>query len=202
MPRSRRYSPTFRFPGGLGAVGHDGEVWAQGEPASCAAVVLGDFVSWRASRLGEDAQRLLSELPILDGRHDFIAIGGEAWFALLKARFSPAARRITRWAFAHEDTFDRGRLAQMTALPEGWRKPCLSPSTTPRSWPPPGAEISAPSSPTRRIFAPGDMGSPPASPERSLPASSYSVYPGGIEIEIDTRMDHRRKGLARALAAR
>ena len=33
-------------------------------------------------------------------------------------------------------------------------------------------------------------------------ASSYTVYDGGIEIEIDTREDHRRKGLAAACAAR
>ena len=33
-------------------------------------------------------------------------------------------------------------------------------------------------------------------------ASSYSSYPGGIEIEIDTRKDQRRQGLARACGAR
>lgn len=33
-------------------------------------------------------------------------------------------------------------------------------------------------------------------------ASSYSFYDGGIEIEIDTRKDYRRKGLAQACAAR
>ena len=33
-------------------------------------------------------------------------------------------------------------------------------------------------------------------------ASSYSVYDGGIEIEIDTREDCRRRGLAAACAAR
>ncbi len=32
-------------------------------------------------------------------------------------------------------------------------------------------------------------------------ASSYSAYSGGIEIEIDTREDHRRKGLARVCGA-
>lgn len=32
-------------------------------------------------------------------------------------------------------------------------------------------------------------------------ASSYSVYPGGIEIEIDTHPDHRQKGLARTCGA-
>lgn len=32
-------------------------------------------------------------------------------------------------------------------------------------------------------------------------ASSYSVYNGGIEIEIDTHEDHRRKGLALACAS-
>ena len=32
-------------------------------------------------------------------------------------------------------------------------------------------------------------------------AGSYSVYRGGIEIEIDTRADHRRKGLAAACGA-
>lgn len=33
-------------------------------------------------------------------------------------------------------------------------------------------------------------------------ASSYSSYEGGIEIEIDTRVDHRRKGLAYICGAR
>jgi len=33
-------------------------------------------------------------------------------------------------------------------------------------------------------------------------ASSYSVYQGGLEIEIDTRNDHRRKGLAYACGAK
>lgn len=33
-------------------------------------------------------------------------------------------------------------------------------------------------------------------------ASSYSSYHGGLEIEIDTRADHRRKGLAYACGAR
>ncbi len=33
-------------------------------------------------------------------------------------------------------------------------------------------------------------------------ASSYAVFPGGIEVEIDTRPDHRRHGLATACAAR
>lgn len=33
-------------------------------------------------------------------------------------------------------------------------------------------------------------------------ASSYTVYQGGIEIEIDTKEEHRRRGLARACAAR
>ena len=33
-------------------------------------------------------------------------------------------------------------------------------------------------------------------------ASSYSTYDKGIEIEIDTREDHRRKGLAYACGAR
>ena len=33
-------------------------------------------------------------------------------------------------------------------------------------------------------------------------ASSYSGYPGGIEIEIDTRADFRRKGLARICGAK
>lgn len=33
-------------------------------------------------------------------------------------------------------------------------------------------------------------------------ASSYSIYDGGIEIEIDTRTDHRQKGLATVCGAR
>lgn len=33
-------------------------------------------------------------------------------------------------------------------------------------------------------------------------ASSYTFYRGGIEVEVDTRPDHRRRGLARACSAR
>ena len=33
-------------------------------------------------------------------------------------------------------------------------------------------------------------------------ASSYTVYNGGIEIEVDVKQEHRRKGIARACAAR
>ena len=33
-------------------------------------------------------------------------------------------------------------------------------------------------------------------------ASSYSAYKGGIEIEIDTRKDYRRKGLASICGAK
>lgn len=33
-------------------------------------------------------------------------------------------------------------------------------------------------------------------------ASSYTVYRGGIEIEIDTRIDYRRQGLALACGAK
>ncbi len=33
-------------------------------------------------------------------------------------------------------------------------------------------------------------------------ASSYASYPGGIEIEVDTRLDERQKGLASACCAR
>ncbi|MDO5541024.1 MAG: GNAT family N-acetyltransferase [Eubacteriales bacterium] len=33
-------------------------------------------------------------------------------------------------------------------------------------------------------------------------ASSYSAYPGGIEIEIDTKMEYRRKGLASICGAK
>ena len=33
-------------------------------------------------------------------------------------------------------------------------------------------------------------------------ASSYTVYDGGIEIQIDTQLKHRRKGLAAACGAK
>jgi predicted GNAT family acetyltransferase len=33
-------------------------------------------------------------------------------------------------------------------------------------------------------------------------ASSYSVYSGGIEIEIDTKPEYRRKGLATACGSK
>lgn len=178
-----------------------GEVWFQGN-AACAAAVLGDFCFLAGDASGESAQRLLGELPILDGRHDFLAIGGEDWFALLQARFSPAIRRVTRWAFAHEDTFDRDKLAQMAALPEGYEAVPIAEHYAQVMAAPWSRDFCAQFAGEADYRARGQGIAARFAGEIVAGASSYSVYPGGIEIEIDTRADHRRRGLARALAAR
>ena len=127
------------------------------------------------------------------------------WNPLIEAVFGEKAVKETRYAIKKEpDIFDRRKLeAFVSALPEGYELRLIDEELVPvllsESW---SRDFCA------AFDSPADCctrGIGVAAMYEGVPvagAGSYIVYQGGIEIEIDTRGDHRRKGLAAACGAR
>lgn len=129
----------------------------------------------------------------------------EEWAALIAQHYGDRAVQEKRYAILKEpDIFDRTRLqAFVDALPAGYELCAIDKEMVPvllaAEWSKDFcAAFDSPEDFVRRGlgFAALWDGVPVAG------AGTYCIYDGGIEIEIDTREDHRRRGLAAACGAR
>ena len=127
------------------------------------------------------------------------------WRPVIETFFGPRAIPETRYAIQKEpDVFDRGKLERFaSSLPPGYELHLIDEAMVPtllsEAW---SRDFCA------AFDSPADCcarGVGVAALYDGVPvagAGSYAVYRGGIEIEIDTRADHRRRGLATACGAR
>ncbi len=165
------------------------------EHPKSALAVIGDF----AFCAGEPDPELLCGKP---DRWMIVVPQNDAWAALIEDNF-PAGKRI-RYAIKKDTAFDREKLeAMVNALPEGY---------TLRSIDSEMYDLCL----KEKLFE--DCVSVFGSKEKYLElgrgfvvlkdgkivsaASSYSRYLKGIDIEIDTLKEERRKGLGAAVAAK
>lgn len=167
-----------------------------GEAGRSALIVNQDFCFFA----GEPDEGLVrqAEGPILVPRT------GD-WHPVIERVFGDRAVRETRYAIRKEPgIFDRKKLAALVAaLPAGYELRRIDEELVPvllaESWSRDFCSaFESPADCCRRGvgFVALYEGIPVAG------AGSYCVYRGGIEIEIDTRRDHRRRGLAAACGAR
>ena len=172
---------------GRGAVNEDG---------SAGMIVHQDFTFLA----GEPDRTLLAKAkgPILVPRT-------EEWEPVIEDFFQDRAVRETRYAIKKEpDVFDRRKLEHFAAsLPEGYELRLVDEALVPvllaEEWSRDlCSAFNGPADCCKRGVGTAVLygGVPVAG------AGAYCVYRGGIEIEIDTRSDHRRKGLAAACGAR
>lgn len=161
-----------------------------------AAIISGDF-SFMA---GEPDEGLLRRVP-----GPLIVPRTEDWFPLIEYVYGARAIRETRYAILKEpEIFDRKKLERFAAsLPTGYEMRMIDEELVPvllaEAWSRDFcAAFDSPADCCRRGlgFVALWEGMPVAG------AGSYCVYRGGIEIEIDTRRDYRRRGLATACGAR
>lgn len=163
-----------------------------------ARIDLGDFCY-----LAGEPDAGLVQLP--PGRRTpLIAVPDSArWAPVLRAAHPGRCRRSWRYALKKEDCFDRQRLWQLAqALPEGFS---LAPLEG-------GLYRAAMENDWSRDFC-ANFADYADYSRRGIGvavlkdgqmvggASSYTVYDGGIEIEIGVRRDFRRRGLAQACGA-
>ena len=164
-------------------------------PASAMAL-LGDFCFFA----GKPDRELILEGLQQSGRDFLIVVPRDGrWAEVMEECLVPGARKTVRYAIKKEpDVFDRERLqAIVDGLPEGYELKemdedlfhrCLEISWC-RDWVALYRDYAQ-----YREHGLGAVILKDGEPVSG--ASSYSGYLGGIEIEIDTRTDYRRKGLA------
>ena len=167
-----------------------------------AMAILGDFVFFA----GNPSEELILFKPE-NCKQDFIIMvpQNEEWARLIEKCYGDRAKKITRYAIKKEpDVFDTEKLEQAVLnLPDGyelklieepeynmchrtgWSRDLVSQYKDYSTYKELGLGVV--------VLKAGEL---------VAGASSYSTYDKGIEIEIDTREDHRRKGLAYACGAK
>lgn len=175
--------------------GHMGRIQMTGEVSALASI--GDF----CFLAGEPSRELLeqADAPIL-------VPGNGEWEALIRTTLGERAVPFTRYATRHEpEIFDRDRLIRFTrSLPQGFTVHPIGRefyfTLMEEEWARDLCGCFADSS----DFLERGLGFV-ITQGGNLPvagASSYAVCDGAVEIEIDTRPDFRRLGLASACGAR
>lgn len=187
------------------------------EAPSSAMIRLGDFCFFAGEPREELAlywknrqERMVGEtdpalLAAKNGSGLILVPKDQAWGEMIESCYGGRAKKVSRYAIKKEPgVFDQKKLKDaVAALPKGyvlkmidealfWR--CKEISWC-RDWVSQYETYGL-----YREYGLGVVAIKDGEPVSG--ASSYSSYPGGIEIEIDTRKDCRRKGLAYACGAK
>lgn len=168
------------------------------EAADGAVAVLGDF-AFLAGNPSEELLRFnLPEFIIMVPQND-------EWAVLIERYYGDKAKKITRYAFKKEkDIFDVQGLEQaVLSLPEGYELRMIGECEYNLCRNNAFANDLVSQFKDYESYKRLGLGVVALwNGELVAGASSYSRYKEGIEIEVDTREDHRRKGLAFACGAK
>ena len=166
---------------------------------NAAAAYLGDLSFYA----GTPCEELLRFKPNPESSFVIMVPGSNDWEPLLEQIYGERAKKRTRYAICKDTVFDRTQLENLKArLPGSFTMELLGRDVYNycqenewcRDW---VSQFDSYEDFHRRGL--GVVVKKDGIPVSG--ASSYSVYREGIEIQIDTREDHRRQGLAAAAAA-
>lgn len=170
-------------------------------PASAVAV-LGDFCFCA----GEPKEELAALKPVWRRQDFIIAVPrSRGWAGEIEKHYGSKARKVVRYAMKKEkNIFDRNRLADIVKkLPFEYTLGLVDQSLfeycKKENW----CRDFVSQFPDYACYQKYGLGI--VVMKDGIPvsgASSYSVYPGGIEVEIDTKPEYRRKGLAYVCGAK
>lgn len=127
------------------------------------------------------------------------------WGELIESCYGEKANKVTRYAIKKEpDLFDRAKLqAAAEALPAGYTLKMMDEKLYLQCREIPWCRDWVSNYPDYAMYQRYGLGAVILKEGEPVSgASSYTSYRGGIEVEIDTREDCRRKGLAYACGAR
>ena len=171
--------------------------------ARCGVIHLGDFCFIGGDAHAPTAHHLLRHLP-LDQHAQMLWIPCQkAWIPPLLAIWEGRIEMHARYAMCPPASFDRNRLSNFVAdCPAGYVCVPIDAALARQALSMPWSKDLCGNFIDADDFAARGLGMGILHRGQLVAgASSYSVYPGGIEIEIDTHPQHRQKGLARTCAA-
>lgn len=178
-----------------------GEIYANTNEDGAMAL-LGDFAFFA----GKPCEELVGFKP-KGCNQDFIIMvpQSEEWAKLIEKCYGTNAKRVTRYAIKKEkDIFDIEKLKQVvSSLPNGYELKLLCEEEyymcQKNEW----SKDLVSQYKDYDMYKSLGLGAVVLMDEELVAgASSYGTYKEGIEIEIDTREDHRRKGLAYVCGAK
>ncbi len=182
-----------------------GEAWCT-EKEDAAQVVVGDFCFFSGDVKSKEAEALVRHIPADYSNGCILMLPlGEGWGELIEAVYGEKCHKFTRYAFKKDgDIFDRQKLEGfVSALPEAYSiKPidedmyrkCLA-----EEW----SKDLCVQFENEQDYVANGLGFVICYEGRPVcGASSYTRYSKGIEIEIDTKEEFRRRGLATACSAK
>ena len=177
-----------------------GAIYVSGSRAALA--LLGDFTFFA----GEPDPELVSFRPEADTRDFLILVPpDEAWSRLIEAIYGEKAHFRIRYAMKKEpDVFDRNRLNRLaSSLPDGVEIRMIDEEIYYQCRREEWSRDQVSLYPDYETYQKLGLGAAALKDGKLIAgASSYSRYRDGIEIQIDTRADFRRQGLATACGAR
>lgn len=181
--------------------GHMGEAWVDDiVNPSMVQLIVGDFIFYAGDSDGEMAEELLCNL-----RGDsLVVVSSDGWKESLEKVYKDSIVKFQRYAFKkNPEHLDKNHIKTFLGkLPEGYELKKIDENLA-----------NNPSLQKLSEDFTDQFDSIDDYVNRGLGfcilhqgqvvcgASSYSIYDGGIEIEIDTHPEHRRKGLATVASA-
>ena len=178
-----------------------GEIYTNSQD-DAAMAMLGAFAFYA----GEPSEKLIRFKPE-SCKQDFIIMvpQNNQWAELIEKCYGKNAKKVSRYAIKKEkDIFDKCKLQQaVLQLPEGYELKLLEADEYELCQKNKWANDLVSQFKDYNTYRKLGLGVVVLKDgELVAGASSYSRYNAGIEIEVDTREDHRRKGLAYASAAK
>lgn len=180
-----------------------GDIYVDDEDnPTCGAVSLGDFTFLA----GKPSRELVAWKPLNTKKEERILVPKtEDWNAVIEDCYGDRAKKVTRYAIKKErDIFDREKLAGAVAsLPAEYTATVIDETLFRRCLSLEWCRDGVANYPDYELYRRHGLGVVILKDKEIVAScSSYSGFQDGIEIEIDTRKDHRRKGLAYACAAK
>jgi len=178
-----------------------GEVYTN-DAEDAAVAILGDFAFYA----GNPSEELIRFKPEYCNQNFIIMIPqNDAWAHIIEKYYGDKAKKVTRYAIKKErNIFDTEKLEQVVLnVPAGYELKMIEESEynmcRSSGW---AGDLVSQYQDYETYKKLGLGVAVIKDGELVAGASSYSTYDKGIEIEIDTREDYRRRGLAYACGAK
>ena len=176
--------------------GHMGTAWVDDiENPTVAQILVGVFVFYAGNCNAREADELLYNLP----ENSLAIVNTDEWKNRIETIHEGRIEKFQRYAFKKNDKYlDRDHIQSFLAtLPEGYELKKIDASIAHESsFQQLSEDFTSQFESIDDYINKGVGYCISHNGQAVCGASSYSVYDGGIEIEVDTHPDHRRKGLA------